>query len=430
MNRLRDLLSDFSKVGRGQMVILILVWLGGMLMGTLFPEGMPGGEMVVEEGRPTFTPRPGRASPTPGIVTTTPEVTASPTLGIVTATPEATATPVAGGCPPHLNAWHAPKDEPCMHHHHGDNPRLYADVFDDGGFDLHAWLDAYGELYQPAWLSSPTEDVRGMIWMYVHTDDCEAGGLDISGYAGCVTDVLLRLHDVGDAGHMVNRFHSASAIIRSCHQLPGGVYGNLCGVMAMGMLQDYGIFETPYKQAHCPLANDPPGFYDLGNFPYRTMQTEDRGDLVQFWNAFRVNAVNKEFYPHEPNALVGTAWSSTDAYQVWDTAAGCGLASLETAKAAAVEMPVTKYDHSNFSLWAVLVYGIPGTPFEGFTDQWGHVMPAGECEAVSSTCIPLIITGYFPATAVYNVPVDNTGPGANEYFSPFLLPPWEEGAEE
>lgn len=395
-----------------------------------YQTGVGVGEQVATVTRPTVsvpTPTPKPTRGTPG-ATATKTATATPTQAVtVTPLPTATGTvfpPIA--CLPHPNAWHAPADEPCQHHHHGDNPRLYASVFSDGGFDLNAWLDKYGELYQPAWLSSPTEDPRGMIWLYQHTDTCQlfnnGGELDTASF-GCVTDFLFRVHDVGTAEHMVNRFHSYTMIVRACNQLPGEKPGGQCGVLAVGGLADYGILETPYKNAHCPLANDPPGFTDLNQPPYRANQTADRGDLVQYWNGLHPNAIQAAFYPHDPNALIGVAWNSTDAYHVWDVE-GCGLATVDAAKAAALLMPQTKYLHANFHVFTVMVYPIPSAPFAGYVDQWGHVQPEGECVSVSSFCIPLLITGQFPAKALYNQQVDNTVPGPNDYSSPFLLPPW------
>ena len=163
---------------------------------------------------------------------------------------------------------------------------------------------------------------------------------------------------------------------------------------------------------------------DLNQPPYRANQTADRGDLVQYWNGLHPNAIQAQYYPHDPNALIGVAWNSTDTYQVWDVASGCGLASVDAAKTAAAKMVHTSYDHSNFNVFEVLVYPIPGAPFVGFVDQWGHVMPPGECESASNTCIPLTITGQFPAQALFNKQVDNTVPGPHEYGSPLLLPPW------
>ena len=344
--------------------------------------------------------------------------------------PPATATP-EGGCPPHPNAWHAPLDAACMHHHHGDDPRLYASVFDvPGEFDLHLWLDTYGELYQPLWLSSPTESIRGKIWLYVHTDVCEFGREPLE--TACITDILVSLHDEGTAAHTVPRLHSAAVVLRACAESEG-LPVPPCGVLALpGLLSDYGILETPYKLAHCALANDPPGFFDLNQAPYRAIATQDRGfDLVTFWSAAHANANNAEFYPADPNSLVGLVWSNNDAYQVWDVESGCNLPTVEEAKAAAELMPVTAYDHSNFSLFLVAVYPHPAAPFVGWVDVFGHVRP--ECSAPVgftgdplNTCVPLIITSGFPETAIYNIPVDVTVPGPNEYFSPFLLPPWED----
>lgn len=372
----------------------------------------------------TVPPKPTRGAtltPTKVPATSTPVPTNTP----VPPTPTGTVFPPIA-CLPHPNAWHAPADEPCQHHHHGDNPRLYASVFSDGGFDLNRWLDENGELYQPAWLSSATEDPRGMIWLYQHTDTCQlfnnGGELD-TGSFGCVTDFLFRVHDVGTAEHMVNRFHSYTMIVRACNQLPGEKPGVECGILATGGLADYGILETPYKNAHCALANDPPGFTDLNQPPYRANQTADRGDLVQYWNGLHPNAIQAAFYPHDPNALIGVAWNSTDAYHVWDVE-GCGLATVDEAKAAALLMPQTKYLHANFHVFTVMVYPVPGSPFTGYVDQWGHPQPEGECVAVSNICIPLTISGQFPAKALYNQQVDNTVPGPNDYSSPLLLPPW------
>ena len=204
-----------------------LIILLALLNYVSYQTGLGVGEQVDTLARPTSivpspTPKPTRGTP---LATATQIATATltpkPTTG-ATPTPAPTFPPIA--CLPHSNAWHAPEDAPCMHHHHGDNPRLYAEVFDDGGFDLNKWLDDYGELYQTAWLSSPTEDPRGMIWLYQHTDTCQlfnnGGELDIASF-GCVTDFLFRVHDVGTADHMVNRFHSYTMIVRACNQLPG-----------------------------------------------------------------------------------------------------------------------------------------------------------------------------------------------------------------
>lgn len=421
-------------------IILVFAAFGWLQPFDNEPDLEPTPAVEIAEARPTSpavptnTARPPRGSATPTSVPsntptqTQPGASPSPTQPGATVTPGFTPPPI--GCPPHENKWHAPADEPCKHHHHGDDITKLASVFSDGGFDLAAWLDTFGELYQPAWLSSVTEDTLGFIWLYFHVDGCalfnNGGELDILSF-GCVTDFAIRIHDAGTNIHMVSRFHSVSYIIRGCDQV-NGQPGDQCGILAGGGLTDYGILETPYKTAHCPLANDPPGFHSLDQPPYRAAQTQDRGDLVQFWSGLHPNAVNAVYYPHDPNALVGLAWSTTDAFQVWDPATGCGLETLEAAKAAAEDMPRTSYNHSNFSVFTVMVYGIPASPFQGYTDQWGHIMPPGECIEPGPTCIPLTITGNFPSKALYNRPVDNTVPGPNEYDSPYLLPPWQDTA--
>lgn len=373
------------------------------------------------------------ARPTPGAATATARTRETPTASAATATPAAsatpgaaTATPSSGACPAHVNAWHAPQNEPCLRHHHGVNPRLYASVFDTSEFSLDTWLDTNGELWQ-TW-SPPEENKLGYIWLYVHADTCElfnnGGELPVASF-GCVTDVLFRTHDVGTAAHIVTRFHSHAFIVRACNQLASGTPGDTCGTLAAGELVDYGILEAPYKTEYCQISDlDPSGFHSLDQSPYRAIQTQLRSgiDLVSFWSGLNPNAVNDPYYPGDPNALVGVVWNSTDTFQVWDFATGCGKASSEVRSAASA-MPFTGLDHSNFNLFTVMIPSIPGAPFVGFNDASGHIVSS--CAGVDP-CIPLVITSGFPSSALYNRKVDNTIPGALEFFDPNVpfLPPW------
>jgi len=362
---------------------------------------------ATETTNSTETPVPAAATQVREADTPTPSIKATSTPGEVSEI-----IPPVLFCPPHPNVWHAPEDEPCKHHHHGYNPRgetpdgrSFASIFSIDSFDLDEHLDTYGELWQP-WLTSPQEDPHGMIWLYDNNYTCEQWENERS--AGkfadydCVTDLLIRIHDVGTADHFLTRFHSETFIVKGCEKLPDGLPNfDRCGIMAHGVQRDYGILETPYKKFQCSTANDPPGVYTIDQPPYRAHPTEFRGKIIQqFWSGQPPNPINAQFYPHHPNALIGFGWSSTDVWQVWDQSI-CGTESLAAMKELAAQFPpVPGFDHNEFQIFNLGIFDHPAGPYTGWTDSYGNVFPEGEpdggCTTPSAACIPLVITENFP----------------------------------
>ena len=110
-----------------------------------------------------------------------------------------------------------------MHHHHGDNPRCNAAVFNDGGFDLNKWLDENGKEITRLVIVLRRKTSAGMIRLYGHTDTCQlfnnGGELD-TGTIGCVTGLPLpraRCRHGGSYGQPI----PVTMIVKSCNQLPG-----------------------------------------------------------------------------------------------------------------------------------------------------------------------------------------------------------------
>ena len=112
------------------------------------------------------------------------------------------------------------------------------------------------------------------------------------------------------------------------------------------------------------------------------------------------------------------AWNSTDTYQVWDVASGCGLASVDAAKNSCGE-DGTKYDHSNFN-----VFGCWCTRFRcavrGVCGSVGTRDAAGRVRKCVKHVYPVDHHGQFPAQALFNKQVDNTVPGTHEYGRRFV----------
>lgn len=365
---------------------------------------------------PTPTPTAGRGTPSPqaGTPTQTPAVATIPPTN--TPTPTVQLTPPVLFCPPHPNVWHAPQDEVCQHHHHGFNPRgnapngqSFASIFSIDGFDLNAYLDANGELFQP-WLTSPLEDPVGMIWLYIHEPTCIQFANVPGKFEGvdCVTDVLVRIHDPGTSDHFLNRFHSETFIIKGCAKLANDQPNfNDCGILVTGDNHDYGLLEEPYKQKRCFVPGKDPSTVDFGldQPPYRAQTVsgerpiEDLDKILQFWSGQPPQPKNQQYYPDAPNSLIGFGWSSVDAWQLFDRSI-CGLPFDEMVAAAKEFPPVPGFDHNEFQIWSFTVQAHPPGPFTGWTKPNGQVWPVGEpeggCLTASQNCIPLIITANFP----------------------------------
>lgn len=362
-------------------------------------------------GRPgTVTPVP--PTPTKKPVTATnlpPAFTATPTLPGATVTPAPTG---VGGCPVHLNEWHEAVNETCGHHHHGVDPRAYAAVFDvNGQFSLIAFLDEHGELFQEKWLSSPLEDRRGMIWLYVENPTCDqsgAGPLQDPSQWDCATNALYRIHDVGTTDHALNRQHSEALIIKGCEKKANGLPDmSQCGVLAFpGNLAEYGPVHAPYKDFLCLLENTPKTLAgvvfpqsEIDQPPYIALQTRlsNDGGLQQYWVRTNPNATIAQYYPHNPNALFESAWLTLNAWQIMDPAiCGKGDSLAVSKEKAAAFLPVPGSVHNKFQVVDLVINPHPPGPFNGFIDIWGHVFPEGFCVIATETCVPLVITSGFP----------------------------------
>lgn len=356
-----------------------------------------------------------RVPPTPTKAATVQPTSTKP-VPAATQTPVPTASPtgVAGACPVHENAWHAPQDVPCMHHVHGDNPRdpEIVALFAGYGFDLNAWLDEHGELWQPAWTSSPLEAIdhaAGFSWHLNPNPNCDqfsSQNTDFSDQA-CIIWSLVRIHDDGGAVHFVSRFHSLSSVRIVCGKNAAGDWtGNIspsnCDVVATGMLGDSGEAHTPYKNFWCRITDTDADLLDGDNPPdlkngglYRANQNQDdRGMLFQAWWFQPANAVDKYLYPHDPQAGWAVTWIS-QTWQVWDQKI-CDQ-TLAEMKTDAANLPIgANGGHNLFQFFNERVLFQVKVPFEGFTDRWGHIITDDSCTTPSLSCIPLYIGPNYP----------------------------------
>lgn len=372
-----------------------------------------------------------RPTPTPPVVTTrTPKPTSSPTP-TKTIVPSATATiGVTITSTPmdqhNTTVWHEASTKPGFEHHHGVNPNEYVTLF---GEPLADYLEKYGEISYP-WRTLDENSHfgyghhHGYVWVY----DKAEGGCELFNNGGkipvdelnCITDVLMQIHSDGTQAHLRKRFHSHYVFMRVCDQETL----SKCRVYGTGGTVDYGILETPYKEAWCPLPDDPVAYTqdnppDLNQPPYRTSAIEVRGypwwndeaylflDQVnlepisvpsQFWSGLRPNTIvandyklNDLPYPNNvPNASVGVAWASLDPWGIINPAA-CGSAELDEF---IDETGNSGLNNTAFVVYTVYLYQHPPAPVSGFaiywTNRWGHFVEG--CLEASADCVPFYVT--------------------------------------
>lgn len=447
----------------------LFVFLGLLVFGLLIwfvYFNRPGGGMETETVSllARATPSPTRSRETATVIpplTPSPTLTASATVGVTvtlppTVPPPFTATP--GGNLHDPTQWHLPSLEPGFRHHHGVNPRAYIEIF---GAPLEHFLDTYGEISYP-WHTPDENSVYGFghhnayVWLY---DQAEPGKCALFNNGGqiptddlnCVTDVLMQLHTDGTQAHLRKRFHSHFVFVKVCNQLPGGGAGDTCQIYGTGGWVDYGILETPYKQTYCPLVTDPVYFQttppDLNQPPYRTSHTAYRGDtslltdpayllwdelskaaldklpmVVEFWSGLRPNAIQEKAYDlgngkgypdNMPNAGVGVAWSSLDAWGIVNPVS-CADPELDVLFDATGHSAL---NNSAFQIFTVWLYNPPQAPDSGyavyFTDRWGHEVNGCTLETVGlePDCIPYYVTaGPLSGPALFNRPVQQGDP--------------------
>lgn len=299
-----------------------------------------------------------------------------------------------------------------MRHIHGIDMRSkeVVDLLAKYGFDVIAWLDKNGDLWQPAWASSPLEFVdhpAGFIWLFDNNENCDQfeGGTQDFSKQKCIVYLWERIHDDGGDVHFLNRFHSLSSIRVVCDKDENGkaiITPEACGVVATGMLGDSGEAHTPYKTAWCQILMTDAPLLSIDNPPdllngglYRANQTQDgRGLLFQAWWFQQANQVDKYLYPHDPQAGYALTWIS-HTWQVFDPTI-CG-SDIATMKAEAAKFPISPNGgHNLFQIFnARTFYHVP-VPFNGYTDRWGHVIIDGSCTTPSLSCIPLQIVGNYP----------------------------------
>jgi hypothetical protein len=304
--------------------------------------------------------------------------------------------------PSHLpTQWHELTQE--TGHHHGVNPANYVDIF---GQTLTDYLNAYGSISYP-W-QTPNENFykhQGYLWLYDEAENgCEQ--FNITGNPNCVTHILVQLHSMGTPLAVRTRIHSQYAFIRIC--TPDGLQ---CGIATTGGHADYGILHAPYKEFHCVLDSDPPGFGALSNVlhqpPYKSNSVEYTPSraISQFWNSLGPNAITLSLFPPEPNWVLGLAWSSPDAWGALDPA-DCG-----NLDAATIPCPdgSCEYNHSKFHIFSVRIQHLPTAPFTGWTNRWGHIVTG--CTVANVDCVPFTVTAGVPeGTAWLNRQVNQGAP--------------------
>lgn len=366
------------------------------------------------------SPTPSLESPAPTVTFPSPSPTQTSTLESLPPTepplPTLTPTPDTGHNP---TAWHFPSNFPGFEHHHGVNPENYIDIF---GPTLSSYLATYGTVSYP-WHTPDENSMEGLghhhgyVWLYDHArgdetqPGCELfnnGGNLPTDTLNCVTDVLIELHTDGTQAHLRKRFHSHYVFMRVCDQTL-----TQCGIVATGGWVDYGILHTPYKKVQCPLPGIDPevpeGYvFNLDQPPYRTSFVEYRGDrVVQFWSGLHPNQVVADIYPEDPNATVGVAWSTIDAW---------GYINPEHCDDPAYDVfgvteGRTELNNSLFQIFTIFLYDHPPAPFVGWTDRWGHVVEG--CTQADTDCVPFVVTEGVPdGGALLNRPVKQGDPEA------------------
>lgn len=248
-------------------------------------------------------------------------------------------------------------------HHHGYDPKSFLNTF---GEPLEFHLDTFGEIGFP-WRTSEHEEHEGYVWLYTEMRPGETifnnGGqlpVDTMHY---VRKALMQVHTDGTMHHARKRFHSHTYFLEIENRFTGQK-----GVVYGGGWVDYGWLHTPYKKTRCVLPSDPPGFKDLNQQPYRAVMTRfDGQELVHFWSGLWPNQIVKQFFPDDPQHILGVAWSGLDGREYPDTT-HCN--EEEYDKVAFPE------GSRKFQIFTVAVRNLPSPgSFIGVTDRWGHVVP-------------------------------------------------------
>ncbi len=293
--------------------------------------------------------------------------TALPATGTPGQVPTLTPTALVSLCPD--DVWHEPIDAPGCHHHHGFNPRAqeFKTIFNIDGFNIDEWLDKYGELLQPDWMTF-NENPIGAIWLYSD-----------AGASGCILDF--------------------EGIMRGCEYKNGQADQTKCGISAGGAQPFYSIMHSPYKKDLCHLPIEPAGYPDsqLDQPPYRTAQIEPPRDgfIQQYWVNSDINPTVQEFYTPGTNWLFNSAWLAMDVWQVFPVDLVCDKSpaiSIDTIKALLSQVPPTLADaHKTFKINDITLRAHPPGPFEGWFDPFG-----GACDEADNVCLPLFISPNFP----------------------------------
>ena len=303
-------------------------------------------------------------------------------------------------------------------HTHGNDPAdtPFAEQAADWDFDF-AWqtFSTYGG---DPWAVPNADSVfeneakhEGYYYLY----DEAAGGCEnvISEEypeANCVRRVLYQLHSIGTHAEMTTRFHSFRMIAEVCT-----ADGSRCGTIETGGIHDYGTLHCTYKKGHCELPFDPPGplpvEISMNQPPYRAFQSladsvdfpPERdlrdGIVSQYWNS-QSNPVSYPYYPHEPNFIVGTAWSFIDAAQLLYKSDPTHSYSV-CGEGLGISDDECEFNHSSPALFAIslsvpaeLILQAEGGAinYDGFTDRYGHLVEG--CKTPGLDCVPLRLVDY------------------------------------
>lgn len=265
-------------------------------------------------------------------------------------------------------------------HHHGVNPHGYIPYF---GETLINYLSTYGEIGFP-WATSATEEHEGYTWLFTsYRGPVDQGKQDFAKLGvNTIKHALLQIHTTGTMHHLRKRFHSHFGFF--IVEDPNGNQG----VVATGGWGDYGIMHNPYKDHHCPLPSDPPGFTNLNQAPYRATQIEFRNNrLVHFWNAQKPLPVVAKYFPDKPANVFGLAWNTLDGLEY--PGADCGD---DTQDKQAVHD-----GNRQFQIFTLVLDNLPKAPFNGWTNRFGHLVTPTGTPGIDE--VPLIVTAGTPTNA-------------------------------
>jgi hypothetical protein len=131
--------------------------------------------------------------------------------------------------------------------------------------------------------------------------------------------------------------------------------------------------------------------FNLNQPPYRTSTVDWReNQVVQFWSGLRPNPIVSDLYPEQPNATVGVAWATLNAWGIIDPA-HCDDPTYDVF---GVTEGYTGLNNSQFQIFSIYLYDHPPAPFVGWTNRWGHVVEG--CVEAATDCVPFIVTDGVP----------------------------------